>query len=50
MIALAMETWGLHRRIALVIIRAIGGGPTRIVLGFMVERRKQRISIIHHLL
>lgn len=36
MIALAMEKWGLHRRIALVIIRLIGGGPARIVLGFMV--------------
>ncbi len=36
MIALAMETWDLHRRIALVIIRAIGGGPSRIVLGFMI--------------
>jgi solute carrier family 13 (sodium-dependent dicarboxylate transporter), member 2/3/5 len=35
MIALTMERWGLHRRIALIIIRAIGGGPTRIVLGFM---------------
>ncbi len=36
MIALTMEKWNLHRRIALVIIRAIGGGPERIVLGFMV--------------
>lgn len=35
MIAMTMERWGLHRRIALVIIRAIGGGPARIVLGFM---------------
>ncbi len=35
MIALAMETWALHRRIALFIIRIIGGGPSRIVLGFM---------------
>ena len=35
MIALTMERWGLHRRIALIIIRAIGGGPARIVLGFM---------------
>ncbi len=35
MIALTMERWGLHKRIALVIIRAIGGGPARIVLGFM---------------
>ena len=36
MIALTMEKWNLHRRIALTIIRAIGGGPSRIVLGFMV--------------
>ncbi len=36
MIALTMEKWNLHRRIALKIIRAIGGGPSRIVLGFMV--------------
>jgi len=36
MIALTMEKWGLHRRIALFIIRMIGGGSSRIVLGFMV--------------
>jgi sodium-dependent dicarboxylate transporter 2/3/5 len=35
MIALTMEKWQLHRRIALFIIRLIGGGPARIVLGFM---------------
>ena len=35
MIALAMERWQLHRRIALRVIRTIGGGPSRIVLGFM---------------
>lgn len=35
MIALTMEKWNLHRRIALFIIRLIGGGPSRIVLGFM---------------
>jgi sodium-dependent dicarboxylate transporter 2/3/5 len=35
-IALTMEKWNLHRRIALKIIRTIGGGPSRIVLGFMV--------------
>ena len=27
LIALTMEKWNLHKRIALVIIRAIGGGP-----------------------
>jgi sodium-dependent dicarboxylate transporter 2/3/5 len=36
MIALAMEKWDLHKRIALFIIRFIGGGPARILLGFMV--------------
>ena len=36
MIALAMERWNLHRRIALTIIMIIGGGPKRIILGFMV--------------
>ncbi|QTA86253.1 SLC13 family permease [Desulfonema magnum] len=36
MIALTMEKWNLHKRIALFIIRLIGGGPSRIVLGFMV--------------
>jgi sodium-dependent dicarboxylate transporter 2/3/5 len=35
MIALTMEQWNLHKRIALFIIRVIGGGPSRIVLGFM---------------
>ena len=35
-IALTMEKWNLHKRIALLIIRLIGGGPSRIVLGFMV--------------
>ncbi|MBU0984620.1 MAG: SLC13 family permease [candidate division Zixibacteria bacterium] len=33
--ALAMEKWHLHRRIALRIILLIGTGPRRIVLGFM---------------
>ncbi len=36
MIALTMEKWDLHRRIALWIIRKIGGGAGRMVLGFMV--------------
>ena len=36
MIALTMEKWNLHRRIAITIIRRIGGGPSRIVLGFMI--------------
>ncbi|WP_309399342.1 SLC13 family permease [Cerasicoccus maritimus] len=35
-IALAMQRWNLHRRIALVIIHLIGFSPSRLVLGFMV--------------
>lgn len=36
MIALAMEKWNLHRRIALTIISIIGTNTERIILGFMV--------------
>lgn len=36
MIALAMEKWNLHKRIALNIIDAIGTNTNRIILGFMV--------------
>ena len=36
MIALTMEKWNLHKRIALFIIKLIGGGPHRIILGFML--------------
>ena len=36
MIALTMEKWDLHRRIALKIIRKMNGGPSHIILGFMV--------------
>ncbi|WP_017612630.1 SLC13 family permease [Nocardiopsis salina] len=35
-IAIAMEKWNLHRRIALTIVSAIGTSPRRIILGFMV--------------
>ncbi len=36
MLALAMQRWGLHRRIALRIILLVGSRPDRLVLGFMV--------------
>lgn len=36
MIALAMEKWNLHRRIALSIIQLVGTNTERLVLGFMV--------------
>lgn len=36
LIALAMERCGLHRRVALTVIGAIGGTAERIVLGFML--------------
>ena len=35
-VALAIERWNLHKRIALTIIRTIGGRERRIVLGFMI--------------
>ncbi|WP_106769074.1 SLC13 family permease [Paenibacillus faecalis] len=36
LIALAMERWNLHKRIALTIISVIGTSTQRIILGFMV--------------
>jgi len=36
LIALAMERWNLHRRIALAIIGVVGSEPSRLVLGFMI--------------
>ena len=36
LIAIAIEKWGLHRRIALSIIRVIGTNISQIILGFMV--------------
>lgn len=35
-IAIAVEKWSLHKRIALHILKVIGGQPHRLVLGFMV--------------
>jgi sodium-dependent dicarboxylate transporter 2/3/5 len=36
MIAIAVEKWSLHKRIALHILQIIGGQPHRLVLGFMI--------------
>ncbi len=35
-IALGIERWGLHRRLALLTVNATGTSPQRIVLGFML--------------
>lgn len=35
-LALAMERWNLHRRIALMVLMLVGGRPSRIVLGIMI--------------
>ncbi|MCD8553566.1 DASS family sodium-coupled anion symporter [Seleniivibrio sp.] len=35
-IALSMQKWNLHRRIAMNIVKVIGFSPSRIILGFMV--------------
>ncbi len=36
MLAIAMENWGLHKRIALKIITMFGGGASSIIIGFIV--------------
>lgn len=36
LIQLAMERWGLHRRVALIIMLAVGTGPVRLVGGAML--------------
>jgi sodium-dependent dicarboxylate transporter 2/3/5 len=36
MLALALQRWGLHRRIAIAIVAAVGTRPERLVLGFML--------------
>ncbi len=35
LLALSMERWGLGKRIALTVLRAVGSNPIRIVAGFM---------------
>ena len=35
-VALAMQRWNLHRRLALWIVILIGGSPRRVLLSFMV--------------
>lgn len=34
--AKALESWGLHRRIALLIVRTVGSSPRNIIMGFML--------------
>jgi len=36
MIAMAMQKWGLHRRLGLYVIAWVGGGARRMLLGFMI--------------
>lgn len=36
LLAVTMERWGLHKRIALAIMSWVGTGPSRLVLGFML--------------
>ncbi len=36
LLALALERWNLHRRIALEVVRRVGGRPVRLVAGFML--------------
>ncbi len=35
-IAMAMQKWNLHKRVALLIVARVGGRPRQLVLGFMV--------------
>ena len=34
LLALALERWGLHRRLAIFVLSRLGGAPRRLVVGF----------------
>lgn len=36
LIALALQRWNLHRRLALMVVRVVGTSPKRLILGFMI--------------
>lgn len=36
LVALALQRWNLHRRLALYVVKLIGTSPKRLILGFMV--------------
>ncbi len=36
LLALGLQRWNLHRRLALVVVLAVGTSPKRLVLGFMI--------------
>lgn len=36
LMALGLQRWNLHRRLALVVVRIVGTSPKRIILGFML--------------
>ena len=46
MIAVTMEKWRLHKRIALWIVRRIGGGPSRIIFGLQSGSSNSKLIII----
>ena len=35
-LALGMQRWNLHRRLALLVVRAVGTSPKRLIAGFMI--------------
>ena len=36
LLALGMQHWNLHRRLALYVVKAVGTSPKRLILGFMI--------------